>query len=143
MILASASPISLSLSVLAASAYAWAALRASHLSAAAARNWVAAAWVLHGTVLAWNLLGESAHFGFAPALSVTAWLVAAVYAVESQVFPQLQTRWALAALGALAVVLAFVFPGHTLSASASAWLPLHLLFGVACYGLFGLSLIHI
>jgi ABC-type uncharacterized transport system permease subunit len=142
MILASASPISLTLSVLAAAAYGWAALRASRLSVSAARNWVALAWALHGAVLGWSLLGETAHFGFAPALSVTAWLVAAVYAVESQVFPQLQTRWALAALGALAVILAFVFPGHTLSASASIWLPLHLLFGVACYGLFGTAVVH-
>lgn len=142
MILASATPISLTLSVLAASAYAWVALRATHLSANAARNGVVIAWVLHGAVLAWSLMGSTAYFGFAPALSVTAWLVAAVYAVESQVFPQLPTRWALAALGALAVALAFVFPGTPLAATASIWLPLHLLFGVACYGLFGTAVVH-
>ena len=142
MILASASPISLTLSVLAASAYAWTALRAAHLSVGTARAWVAVAWVLHGAVLVWSLMGETVHFGFAPALSGTAWLVAAVYTVESQVFPQLQTRWALAALGALAVVLAFVFPGTALSSSASIWLPLHLLLGVASYGLFGTAVVH-
>ena len=50
--------------------------------------------------------------------------------------------WALAALGAGAVLLAFVFPGQTLSPSASNWLPLHLLFGVASYGLFGTAVVH-
>ena len=142
MILASATPTSLTLSVLAASAYAWTALRATHLSVGAARAWVALAWLLHGAVLGWSLLGDSVHFGFAPALSGTAWLVAAVYAIESQVFPQLQTRWALAALGAGAVLLAFVFPGQTLSPSASIWLPMHLLLGVASYGLFGTAVVH-
>lgn len=142
MILASASPISLTLSVLAASAYAWPALRASQLSAGTARAWVAVAWLLHGAALAWSLMGEPVHFGFAPALSVTAWLVAAVYGVESQVFPQLETRWALAAAGSAAVLLAAIFPGASLSANASVWLPVHLAFGVACYGLFGTAVVH-
>ena len=57
-----------------------------------AHIWVALAWLLQGTLLAWGLLGEPPHFGFAPALSVTAWLVAAVYAVESLIYPQLPTR---------------------------------------------------
>ena len=142
MILASASPVSLTLSVLAATAYAWVALRASHHAVNAARNGVIAAWVLHGAALAWSLMGVTAHFGFAPALSVTAWLVAAVYAVETKFFPQLQTRWTLAALGSFTVVLALLFPGTPLSATASIWLPLHLLFGVACYGLFGTAVVH-
>jgi ABC-type uncharacterized transport system permease subunit len=142
MILASAPPISLILSVLAATAYAWPAVRGHHLRPTMARNGVILAWVLHGVVLAWSLFAEPAHFGFAPALSMTAWLVAAVYAVESQIFPQLQTRWALCALGASAVVLAFVFPGGAMPATASAWLPVHLAFGVACYGLFGIAVVH-
>jgi ABC-type uncharacterized transport system permease subunit len=103
---------------------------------------VAAAWLMHGALLCWSLLGEQAHFGFAPALSVTAWLVAAIYAVESQIFPQLRTRWTLCALGSGAVMLALVFPGSTMSPTASAWLPVHLAFGVACYGLFGTAVVH-
>lgn len=142
MILASVSPINLSLSVLTAAAYAWPALRARHLSNQATRAWVALAWLLHGAVLAWSLVDGHPHFGFAPALSVTAWLVAAVYAVESQIFPQLQTRWALCGLGAGAVLLALVFPGSPLHATASYWLPVHLAFGVACYGLFGTAVVH-
>ena len=142
MILASTTPVNLILSVLAACAYALPAMGAKHMEHKTARGWVAFAWLLHGALLAWSLLGEPPHFGFAPALSVTAWLVAAVYAVESQIFPQLQTRWALCALGAGAVLLALVFPGTSLPGTASVWLPLHLALGVACYGLFGTAVVH-
>jgi ABC-type uncharacterized transport system permease subunit len=142
MILASAPPHSLILSVLAASAYAWPAVRGHHMPPTTARTCVVLAWVLHGLVLALGLFGEPAHFGFAPALSMTAWLVAAVYAIESQMLPQLQTRWALCALGASAVVLALLFPGSTMAATASVWMPVHLAFGVACYGLFGIAVVH-
>ena len=75
-------------------------------------------------------------------MSVTAWLVAAVYAIESQIYPQLPTRWTLCALGAVAVLLAYFFPGNAMPATASAWLALHLAFGVACYGLFGIAVVH-
>ena len=58
-------------------------------------------WVLHALVLALSLAGATPHFGFAPALSVTAWLVGAVYAIESRFYPQLRLRRILcAALGA-------------------------------------------
>lgn len=142
MILASVPSLNVILSVLAATAYAWPAVRAQHWGQTAARGWVAVAWLLHASVLAFTLLGETPRFGFATALSVTAWLVAAVYAIESQVFPQLQTRWTLCALGSGAVMLAMVFTGAPLSTTASIWLPLHLAFGVACYGLFGTAVVH-
>lgn len=142
MILASAPPINLILSVFAALAYAWPAARIQTLSARAARSWVFAAWLLHAMVLGLSLFGDQPRFGFAAALSVTAWLVAAVYAIESQLFPQLQTRWALCTLGSGAVLLAWVFPGSLFSTTASIWLPLHLAFGVACYGLFGTAVVH-
>lgn len=140
MILPSASTASLSLSVAAAAAYA--APAALRLQPVAARRAVVAAWLLHGLLLAWGLLGEAPRFGFAPALSVTVWLVAAVYAVESQLYPQLQTRWTLFVLGAGAVVLALFFPGQPLQASASAWLPLHWALGIASYGLFAVAVVH-
>lgn len=142
MILASALPVPLYLSVFAAAAYAWPALRARHMSLHVSLTWLAIAWLAHGVVLAWGLLSEPAHFGFATALSVTAWLVAAVYAIESLVFPQLPTRWTLSAIGTAAVLLAYFFPGGTLPATASVWLPVHLAFGVACYGLFGVAVVH-
>ncbi len=142
MILTSAPPLSLILSVLAAAAYAWPAIRTTRITEQGARLWVALAWLMHGAVLAITLLGDRPHFGFATAMSVTAWLVAAVYAVESQIFPQLPTRWTLCAVGAAAVLAAFFFPGGPMPVTASAWLAVHLAFGVACYGLFGIAVVH-
>ena len=142
MILASSSPISWLLALAAAVAYAVPAAAASRLSTAAARNTLLAAWVLHGAVLVWGLWGDTPRFGFAPALSMTAWLVLTVYAVERQLFPQMQSRWILAALGAAAVVLALLCPGKPLHVAASAWLPLHLALGIACYGLFAAAVVH-
>ena len=101
-----------------------------------------AGWVLHGLMLAEGLLGEPPRFGFAPALSTTVWLVLAVYAVESRLLPQLQAQWALAGLGAAAVLLAEIFPGSSYSHAASIWLPLHWAFGIASYGLFAAAVVH-
>lgn len=142
MILASAPPISLILSVLAAAAYAWPAVRTTRLDERGARIWVALAWLMHGAVLMITLLGAQPYFGFAPAMSVTAWLVAAVYAVESHIYPQLPTRWTLCVVGAVAVLAASFFPGSPMPVATSAWLALHLAFGVACYGLFGIAVVH-
>ncbi|MDP3700026.1 MAG: cytochrome c biogenesis protein CcsA [Hylemonella sp.] len=139
MILTSASTAGIALAVLAALAYAALAWR---LSPVAAWRTVVLAWVLHGLLLGWSLLGDTPRFGFAPALSVTVWLVAAIYAVEIQLYPQLQTRWALSVLGTGAVLLALLFPGQALQASASAWLPLHLALGIASYGLFAVAVVH-
>ena len=93
-------------------------------------------------MLAAGMLQNAPRFGFAPALSVTAWLVLTVYAIERELFPKLRTRWVLAALGALTVLLALVFPGQPLHVSASAWLPLHLALGISAYGLFGAAVVH-
>lgn len=101
-----------------------------------------AGWILHVLMLAEGLLGELPRFGFAPALSTTVWLVLAVYAVESRLLPQLQAQWALAGLGAAAVLLAGVFPGSTYSHVASIWLPLHWALGIASYGLFAAAVAH-
>lgn len=142
MILASASPASVVLTLAAAAAYAVPAAGASRLSEAAARMALLAAWLLHAAALAWGLLGDPPRFGFAPALSVTAWLVLTVYAIERQLFPQLEARWALAGLGAAAVLLALLFPGSALHPSASPWLPLHWALGIASYGLFAAAVVH-
>ena len=82
------------------------------------------------------------HFGFAPALSVTAWLVVAAYKVESQFYPPLRGRWALGGLGAAAVVLAWLFPGQALHVQASPWLPLHWALGLSAYGMFAAAVVH-
>lgn len=142
MILASASATSWALTLAAAAAYAVPAAAASRLSEKAARTAVLAAWLLHAATLAWSLLGDTPRFGFAPALSVTAWLVLTVYVVERQLFPQLRARWALAGLGSAALLLALVFPGVPLQVGVSPWLPLHWALGIACYGLFAAAVIH-
>lgn len=140
--LAGWSVLNVGLALAAAIAYVISAAGTRRLNGKAVRAAVLVAWLLHGAVLLVGLLGSPPRFGFAPALSVTAWLVAAVYAVESQVYPQLQTRWALAALGAATVLLALAFPGAALHAASSAWLPLHWAFGIASYGLFGTAVVH-
>jgi ABC-type uncharacterized transport system permease subunit len=130
------------LAVAAAAAYAVPAAAARLLTEATARLALITAWLLHGAVLALGLLGDAPRFGFAPALSVTAWLVLTVYALELKFFPQLQARWALAGLGTAAVLLALAFPGSPLHATASPWLPLHWVLGIASYGLFAAAVVH-
>ena len=142
MILDSASPLTLGLSAVAVFSYVWPALRVANHGAWTARLWVALAWLTHGSLIVLGFTETPSRFGFAPALSVTAWLIATSYAVERQLYPQLPARWALSAVGALAVVLALVFPGSLLPATASVWLPLHLAVGVSCYGLFGVAVVH-
>ena len=106
------------------------------------RRMLLAAWILHALALAEGLLGEPPRFGFAPAMSMTVWLVLTVYAIESRLFPQLQAHWALAGLGSVAVVLAIVFPGTSYHMVASPWLPLHWALGIASYGLFAAAVVH-
>ena len=142
MILASSSPVSLLLAVAAAAAYALPAVAARQLHDRGTRAALWVAWALHAALLGWGMLEATPRFGFAPALSVTAWLVLTVYAIEHELFPQMQARWALAALGSVAVLLALVFPGQALQASTSAWLPLHLALGISAYGLLAAAVVH-
>ena len=142
MILASASTLSLTLALSAVVAYAVSAVAQPKLSARAARAALWLGWLLHGGLLLTSSAGEPAHFGFAPALSVTVWLVTLVYAVESYLFPLLQMRWPLSALGVAAVGLAMVFPGSALHPHASPWLPVHWALGIASYGLFATAVAH-
>ncbi|MBO9516319.1 MAG: cytochrome c biogenesis protein CcsA [Variovorax sp.] len=142
MILAIPSPLGVALGIATAVAYGVAAAASSWLGRASTQWTLAAAWLLHALALACGLAASAPHFGFAPAISVTAWLVLTVYGIESRLYPQLKVRRALAALGAAAVLLAVLFPGTPLHVSASPWLPLHLALGIASYGLFGAAVIH-
>ncbi len=142
MILPSASPIGWLLAIAAALAYGVSAIAGSRFTASQARFALLLAWVLHGICVGWGLLGQAPHFGFAAALSMTAWLVMIAYVVERQFFPQLRTLWVLAVLGAAAVLLAMIFPGKPLHALSSPWLPLHLTLGIASYGLFSAAVVH-
>jgi ABC-type uncharacterized transport system permease subunit len=116
------------------------------LGAQAVRLAGVVAWAAHGVLLVVGLLGlggaDGARFGFGPALSMTVWLVLTVYALESRWYPLLQSRKALAVLGAAAVLLGLGFPGSVLHARASLWLPLHWALGIASYGLFASAVVH-
>lgn len=101
-----------------------------------------AAWFLHLLTLAAGLLSDPPRFGFAPALSMTAWLMLTVYAVEQQLYPKIRAVGVLSLLGALAVLLSQLFPGKPLAVHMSAWLPLHLALGIASYGLCAAAVVH-
>ncbi len=113
----------------------------------AVRGALMAGWVAHALAIVIDIGGigaatSGARFGFAPALSVTMWLVLAVYAVESRFLPLAGVRRALALLGAASVLLAFLFPGELRPHALSRWAPLHWVLGIASYGLFGAAVLH-
>lgn len=128
-------------SAMAALAYGFPALAGGRLKDAQARRLLWLAWIAHAVALLGLLVGP-VRFGFAPAISVTAWLVVTAYMVESQFFPKFKARWAMGGLGALAVLLAWWFPGAPLHPQASAWLPLHWALGLSAYGMFAAAVVH-
>ncbi len=142
MILASVSPVGATLTLAAVLAYAAPAVMAQRLGPQRLRVALLIAWGLHVIALGWSLLGDTPRFGFAPALSVTAWLVLTVYIIESRSFPQLNAHAALSGLGAATVLVALLFPGSPLHKAASPWLPLHWALGIASYGLFAAAVVH-
>jgi ABC-type uncharacterized transport system permease subunit len=106
-----------------------------------------AGWIMQGVAIVIDVAGigsdrPGARFGFAPALSVTLWLVLAIYTLESRFVPLAGARRALAALGVVVVVLAWLFPGQVHPQAASLWAPLHWLLGVVSYALFGVAVLH-
>lgn len=130
------------LSAVAALSYAFLAWAHPRMTPGQVRAVLATAWLLHLIVLGAALLETPARFGFAPALSVTAWLVLTVYLIESRLYPQLRARWTLAVLGTLAILLALLFPGAEYHALRSNWMPLHWALGIASYGLIAAAVVH-
>ncbi len=125
-------------------AYAMVAWRGGAWGEIRTQRWMTAAWLLHALAV-WGSLGaelDAPRFGFAPALSATAWLVLTFYTLERHWFPQWGARLILAGMGGLALALAQVFPGQPLQLQASPWLSLHLMFGIASYGLFAAAVVH-
>lgn len=111
------------------------------------RWFLLAGWLLHAAAIGIDTTGigtqvQGARFGFAPALSVTLWLVISVYVAESRSVPISGVRRALALLGAIAVLLALMFPGELRPLAASRWAPIHWVLGIASYGLFGAAVLH-
>ncbi len=116
-------------------------------TAAALRGMLLVAWLAHAVSIALDaagagLPGGGARFGFAPALSVTLWLVIAVYMIESRFMPLAGVQRTLAMLGAGSVLLALLFPGELRPQVLSRWAPLHWVMGIASYGLFGAAVLH-
>lgn len=128
-------------SLLAVLAYAGPAVAPRLCPDQAARRLMGLAWLAHAASLLGLLVGP-VRFGFAPAISVTAWLVLTAYLVERQYYPQLRARWTMGSLGAIAVLLALWFPGTPLHVQASPWLPLHWALGLSAYGMFAAAVVH-
>ncbi len=133
-------------SVVALIGYALAALPKERMSTAL-RPMLLIGWLAQGIAIVVDVAGlgataEGARFGFAPALSVTLWLVLAVYALESRFVPLAGARRRLALLGIAVVVVAWAFPGQLHPQAASKWAPLHWFLGIASYGLFGVAVLH-
>lgn len=104
--------------------------------------WTAQFAALFIDISGYGLAAPGARFGFAPALSMTAWLVLTVYLIESRFLPLHSVRRVLAWLAAAAVLLAWSFPGESRPLAASPWAPLHWVLGLASYGLFGVAVLH-
>ena len=105
------------------------------------------ALVLHGLSLAAAFVGEAdagqgIRWGFAPVLSLTAWLVLTVHFTETRLVPISGLRRIFAAIGAAAVLLALAFPGDVVIVSYSVYAPLHWTLGIAAYALFGVAVVH-
>lgn len=105
-------------------------------------GWLAHAAAIFADITGLGLAEQGARFGFAPALSVTLWLVLAVYLLESRFLPLDSSRRTLAVLGAVAVLLAWLYPGEFRTTAVSRWAPLHWVLGIASYGLFGTAVLH-
>ena len=104
--------------------------------------WTAQFVALFIDISGYGLAVPGARFGFAPALSMTTWLVLTVYLIESRFLPLHSVRRVLAWLAAAAVLLAWSFPGESRPLAASPWAPLHWVLGLASYGLFGVAVLH-
>ena len=136
------SPLLLTSSLAAAVGYL--ALAAGHraLGPRVTQGMLAITWFLHGASLLIYWVESPGRFGFASAMSVTAWMVSTIYGIETQLQPKLRARWTLAALGAAAILLNLLYPGTVHPRLPSIWLPLHWALGIASYGLIGAAVFH-
>ena len=132
-------------------ALAWAAIAAYALSVVGRPVWGAraqvVALVLHALSLAVSFAveaeaGQGIRWGFAPVLSLTAWLVLTVHFTETRLVPISGLRRIFALIGAASVLLALVFPGDVVIVSYSMYAPLHWTLGIAAYALFGVAVVH-
>jgi ABC-type uncharacterized transport system permease subunit len=132
-------------------ALAWAAVAAYALSVVGRPVWgvraQVVALVLHALSLAAAFTveaeaGQGIRWGFAPVLSLTAWLVLTVHFTETRLVPISGLRRIFALIGAASVLLALAFPGDVVIVSYSIYAPLHWTLGIAAYALFGVAVVH-
>ena len=130
---------------------AWAAIAAYVLSVPGRPAWGArvqvAALVLHGLALVASFAveadaGQGIRWGFAPVLSLAAWLVLTVHFTETRLVPIAGLRRFFALIGAASVLLALMFPGDVVIVTYSIYAPLHWTLGIAAYALFGVAVVH-
>ncbi len=102
------------------------------------------AWLAHAATFGLVLDGlHDPDFGFAPALSLTFWLVAAVYWVESLYYPLQGLRSWICLLAAISLLLTWFFPPDRLAPhGAGLEFFLHWAMGIAAYGLFAAAVLH-
>ena len=136
------SPLLLTSSLAAAVGYLVLAAGHRALSPRVTQGMLAITWFLHGASLLIYWVESPGRFGFASAMSVTAWMVSTIYGLETQLQPKLRARWTLAALGAAAILLNLLYPGTVHPRLPSIWLPLHWALGIASYGLIGAAVFH-
>jgi ABC-type uncharacterized transport system permease subunit len=100
--------------------------------------------VLHGASILALAAAEPLRFGFATALSCTAWLALAVYALEALALKNLRVEPWFAAAGALTVGLAYAFPGAVVRShpQLGALWPLHWVLAFAGYGMLASAAAH-
>jgi ABC-type uncharacterized transport system permease subunit len=136
------SPLLLTSSLAAAVGYLVLAAGHRALGPRVTQGMLAITWFLHGASLLIYWVESPGRFGFASAMSVTAWMVSTIYGIETQLQPKLRARWTLAALGAAAILLNLLYPGTVHPRLPSIWLPLHWALGIASYGLIGAAVFH-
>lgn len=129
-------------SLLAAAAYAWLGVGSLRADSRKHRVVLASAWALHALALFAGLYHSELRFGFAPALSMTAWIALLVYVIESRLFPDLRTHWAWALVGGATVLMAAVWPGASHLNVQYGIMAAHWVLGLAAYGLFVAAAIH-
>jgi ABC-type uncharacterized transport system permease subunit len=129
-------------SLVAALAYAWLGLSSARPGMAQPRSLLLAAWGLHALALFAGFFHSDWRFGFAPALSMTAWLTLTLYAVECRFFPSLRTHWVWAGVGGVTVLMAARWPGGSHLSGGGSLLAAHSVLGLAAYGLFVAAAIH-
>ena len=105
---------------------------------------LAAALLLHGSVLYGELFGEvGMHFGFSTALSLMLWLAVLIYWVESFHARLEGLQPLVLPLAAVCTLLPGLFPGqHVLANISSAMFRVHFFIAMVAYSLFTLAALH-